>query len=376
MKKALKQREPLYLQVEDALRTEIAGLAPGDCLPPERILCERYGVSRITVRTAIRILTDEGRLEGIQGRGTFVREAPFEAERRVALLLSHNISSPRASSFYLRLAQEIRELLDGRKTPSRLYISRRTPGQEQFDFDCPEFFQDMKSGKIRGIIGVLLGKKGVESLQGCELPIVGFGANKHYNVTHDRRRLFASAVEELLRRGRRRLALITWGGFESDRSESAGIFREVLQGAGLPVVEPWTKDDIYPTLEGSGWGAFREIWSSPLGHPDGLVVDDDFFLQGVAAAIGEMGIKVPDQLEIAAYLSDRPLMRYPFPLIAWQPDIPAIARAIVNTEMQLLRGEKPARASQWVPLLRLSSPKKTAENGESISPKQQLHPIP
>jgi len=51
-------------------------LAPGDCLPPERELAARLGVSRDTVREAIKSLADAGYLVARRGRygGTFLAE--------------------------------------------------------------------------------------------------------------------------------------------------------------------------------------------------------------------------------------------------------------------------------------------------------------
>jgi GntR family transcriptional regulator len=46
---------------------------PGDRLPSEAQLCERYGVSPMTVRRVINILADQDVVTAEQGRGTFVR---------------------------------------------------------------------------------------------------------------------------------------------------------------------------------------------------------------------------------------------------------------------------------------------------------------
>ena len=53
---------PRYMQVKLALRREIVEgpLAPGALLPSERLLCERFGVSNITVRRALRDLVHDG----------------------------------------------------------------------------------------------------------------------------------------------------------------------------------------------------------------------------------------------------------------------------------------------------------------------------
>jgi GntR family transcriptional regulator len=46
---------------------------PDDRLPSEAQLCERYGVSPMTVRRVINILVDQGVVVAEQGRGTFVK---------------------------------------------------------------------------------------------------------------------------------------------------------------------------------------------------------------------------------------------------------------------------------------------------------------
>jgi GntR family transcriptional regulator len=68
--------EPLYRTVAAELRNEITKgkLAPGDQLPSEPELEERFGVSRNTVRLALAALANEGLVEPRQGRGTYVRE--------------------------------------------------------------------------------------------------------------------------------------------------------------------------------------------------------------------------------------------------------------------------------------------------------------
>jgi len=68
--------EPAYLQLANILRRQIAeGLfRPGDQLPSEAQLCNRYGISPMTVRRSINLLADQGVVSTAQGRGTFVKE--------------------------------------------------------------------------------------------------------------------------------------------------------------------------------------------------------------------------------------------------------------------------------------------------------------
>jgi GntR family transcriptional regulator, phosphonate transport system regulatory protein len=65
----------LWRQITDALSAEIEGgnLMPGNALPSESELMNRYDVSRFTVRQAISRLKEQGFVETQQGRGAFVR---------------------------------------------------------------------------------------------------------------------------------------------------------------------------------------------------------------------------------------------------------------------------------------------------------------
>ena len=82
-------RGPAHTQIELALETAIerGRLSPGDRLPAERELAERYGVSRMTLRQALGALELRGRLVRSKGRygGTFVAEPKLELAGTSAL---------------------------------------------------------------------------------------------------------------------------------------------------------------------------------------------------------------------------------------------------------------------------------------------------
>jgi GntR family transcriptional regulator, N-acetylglucosamine utilization regulator len=73
---------PLHHQVYLDLRAALdAGeWRPGDLLPPERQLAERYGCSLITVRRALSELAHEARLERRRGHGTTVLRPRIERD--------------------------------------------------------------------------------------------------------------------------------------------------------------------------------------------------------------------------------------------------------------------------------------------------------
>ena len=65
-------RVPRYYAVKVELLAVIAELGEGAVLPTERELCERFEVSRATVRQAVGELVLEGKLSRRQGSGTYV----------------------------------------------------------------------------------------------------------------------------------------------------------------------------------------------------------------------------------------------------------------------------------------------------------------
>lgn len=72
-------KTPRYVEIFEALQGEIASgdHAVGDLLPSEASLCKRFGVSRFTVREALRRLQSEGMVSRVQGAGSRVlRDTP------------------------------------------------------------------------------------------------------------------------------------------------------------------------------------------------------------------------------------------------------------------------------------------------------------
>ena len=72
---------PLYYQLMQILMNEIEHhLAKDAQLPSEREICERYDVSRSTVRQALLELEQDGYIYKIHGKGTFVSPKKFNQE--------------------------------------------------------------------------------------------------------------------------------------------------------------------------------------------------------------------------------------------------------------------------------------------------------
>ena len=64
---------PKYRRIEATLMEEIAAGCFADALPSENDLAQRFGVSRMTARKALRQIELQGYAERIPGKGTFLR---------------------------------------------------------------------------------------------------------------------------------------------------------------------------------------------------------------------------------------------------------------------------------------------------------------
>jgi GntR family transcriptional regulator len=95
--------EPAYLQLVNILRHNVAigVLRPGDQLPSESQLTDRYGVSPMTVRRAINLLADQGVVVAEQGRGTFVKPVAMGAASFQLAELQTLLSDPDHTSVRL-----------------------------------------------------------------------------------------------------------------------------------------------------------------------------------------------------------------------------------------------------------------------------------
>jgi len=115
------RRSRIYEHIVDQIHALIreGRWAPGDQIPPERELAERFRVSRTSVREALRALEMQGIIESRQGGGTFVRSADTEA-----------LVPPLAAAI-LRGRREMAEVLEVRELIepgiARLAAMRATP---------------------------------------------------------------------------------------------------------------------------------------------------------------------------------------------------------------------------------------------------------
>jgi GntR family transcriptional repressor for pyruvate dehydrogenase complex len=114
-------RAPLYRQVANNIQTWIfsGGLKPGDRLPSERDLCDRFGVSRAVIREATRSLAAGGLVTIKPGSGIYVKRITVDDLSNSLSHFLHFTNSREKDLLDVRELLEVRiaELAAERATP-------------------------------------------------------------------------------------------------------------------------------------------------------------------------------------------------------------------------------------------------------------------
>src|SRR6202043_1907833 len=97
--------EQIGQQIEESILKGV--LKPGDQLPAERELAQRFGVSRTAVREAVKALREKGLVEAYSGRGTFITDGTSQVIRQSLDLMTR--IGQQEGSVYL---SELRQMLE------------------------------------------------------------------------------------------------------------------------------------------------------------------------------------------------------------------------------------------------------------------------
>lgn len=181
---------PLYVQVKQLIKEMIdkGELRPGDRVPGERELAERFRVSRMTARQALNELEAEGVLVRIQGKGSFVARPKI----RQALLALTSFTedmllrglTPHTKSLKTEVVEADRDLAEllGLVIPREVWrIERlRTADGEPMAFEvsyvprrlCPDLDEQLrKEGSLYGVFERVYGLRLVRATQTIEAGI-------------------------------------------------------------------------------------------------------------------------------------------------------------------------------------------------------------
>jgi len=332
---------PRYMQVKLALRREIVEgpLAPGALLPSERLLCERFGVSNITVRRALRDLVHDGLIYRENGVGTFV--ASRMRKLRVALVF-HGFEEEgwrRRSQMFGALIGSVGQILweqectfsitDVLTEKSLLDVLESIINEQTFDGILLRTASDPSAAAI-------------DMLSAHSFPYVvvkkrvpGRRANC---VVFDNRQSARIAITHLLELGHRRIGCILGPRNSTTFRDRADGYVDALTEWGLSVNDEWLRFGS-STFEDAGYEEGAALLDLPA-PPTAVLVAADLMIQGVYQAVKDRRRRIPRQVALVGFDEAGFGERYHPPLTALSTTEFDLGRASAQLLLQVLSGER------------------------------------
>ena len=286
-----RESTPKYQAAADALRSEIvAGTwRPGEQIPGERVLADRFRVSYMTLRHAISTLVDSGELVRVLSKGTFVADKTPLVEtslRPMTLLFPADPEDLDPHYFPEILAAFMTKMTSrGVTVNCRDYQTADTPGVidnasavaclmlTRDHFDLIERLRDR--GMLVVAINQYRGRRTIPCVRIDEAAGVMEAVSYLVSFGHTKIGFVRGPSSDLGAQIRQR-------GFR-DAVKKLGLTETVEVGEGFTVA--------------AGYSASTQLLQSP-DRPTAILCASDLAAIGALRAAGDLGISVPDSLSV------------------------------------------------------------------------------
>ena len=342
---ALTPSIPKYRQVYEELYSAIrtGSFQPGERLPSEAELGERYNTSRITVAKALNELQLQGLLSRRAGSGTHVLAPPISSGHVFGLLIPdlgrteifepicHGMmQSPLSKPHSLLWGHSMGEASQQEKEAEHLchkYVAQKVSGV----FFAPLEYTPEKDAVNKRIVAAL-DRAGIQVvlLDRCYAP---YSMRSKYDLVGiDNRRAGFLITQHLLLHGVKRVAFIAKPLSASTVMARIAGYREALFAYGIPLEQnlvcrgdPDDPDFIQKVLKDC--------------RPDAIVCANDFTAARVMAGLVSCGVRVPEEMRIVGIDDVKYSSLLPVPLTTQHQNCADIGAMAMVTMLQ--RVEKP-----------------------------------
>lgn len=309
---------------------------------PSRIeLSQRIGASSATIQKAVHALIGQGFLETRDREGTFVSvRLPYL--RRVGLVFPPLPAMARPASRFWTLIREAAERLGDLER-----VDVRTYAEVQPAKDCASYHQlidDLEGDRLAAVVGVSLGWKAFAETPLLKHPRIARLALMGYDtgsVPKVQLKNYADRVAgKLASRDRKRLAVIYGAASPQDPCNNIIVnrWKDAAARQNLEVRPHWFVP-VHAHVPQAAWVGAHLLFNQRGAVPDALVVDADFAVEPATEAVAALGLRIPQNLEVAVHTNfpDRPLNRVP----AWHVgyDIPKLLEEALRLVERLLAGK-------------------------------------
>ena len=289
---------PKYRQLKEILKEQInkGKLKPGDRIPPEEKIAERYGVSLGTVRQAMAELVNEGLIYKEQGKGTFIAEKKKKKTFSIGLLLT-DIGNP----FFSQLARSIQEkahLLEY----SVIYYN--TDDQLSREAESIDMLIKMRAD---GLILVPVLKDGeeklIQKLRENDIPFVYLDRYLNKPVSDyiiiDNLSGVRQAMEYLISLGHQRIGCISAQPYTWTAEQRVKAYKKIVREKVLATDASLVQISDLPDDKG-GYDATNKLLSIK-NRPTAIFATNDIIGIGAYKAARDKGIKIPQGLSLIGF---------------------------------------------------------------------------
>jgi len=334
---------PKYRQVYEDLHAaiETGVFRPGDRLPSEAELGERYGTSRITVAKAVNELQLQGLVSRRAGSGTHVL-SPVTSSGHVFGLLIPDLGrteifepichgmmqSPLSKPHSLLWGHSMGEASQQEKEAEQLchqYIAQKVSGI----FFAPLEFTPAKDAVNNRIVAAL-DRAGIPIvlLDRCYAP---YSMRSKYDLVGiDNRRAGFLITQHLLRHGSKRIAFVARPLAAVTVTARIAGYREALFSHGINL-----REDLVRRGDPDNPQFLKQLLTEC--RPDGIVCANDFTAARVMAGLTAIGIRVPEAMRVVGIDDVKYAALLPVPLTTQHQNCADIGAMAIATMLQRLQ---------------------------------------
>jgi DNA-binding LacI/PurR family transcriptional regulator/DNA-binding transcriptional regulator YhcF (GntR family) len=318
-------------------------------LPTFDEMVAEFGVSRSVLQRAIRSLREDGFIRSVDRQGLFVSDAPPHL-CQFALLFPNSPCDSEWSRMNAVLLSEAQKM-ERERADCRFVVYSGLRDVDRGQEVLARLRDDVEHERLAGIIalpGTLelmdhfpFSRPSLPKVHVCAYEPLGLDMT----ITVDGNGFYQRAMERLVAKGRKRVAIVHMADTASDLMHQ-GLFEK----AGLELHGPWIQwvGRSHPEFAAGIVSLLLDY--PPDQRPDGLIVGDDNLAEHVAAGIIQTGLRVGEDLDVVAHCN------WPWPLPSPLPferigfSITELLERSVDSIAQARQGGTPP-ALQAVPAL-------------------------
>lgn len=274
----------------------------GAKIPNQNDLAQQYQVSGFTIHRALNQLSKEGFIRKQLRLGTHVVENPPHLTN-IGLLFA---SSPASTQPYNKWYKALENAAISYQQTMARNISR-FHGIDSHT-DTPDYHHLMDCLATHQLAGLIFAfppseLAGSPILEMPGIPRVAMTAQHVFpnipTVTSNLQSFINRALDYLLERGRKRIALLLAPG------STSGTFRQCLDEAlskrGLEIPSHWRQICSQLAPEGACNAVQLLLHDRPEARPDGLIVFDDNLVEEAQAGLIAAGVRVPNDIDVVEH---------------------------------------------------------------------------